>query len=383
MSNKYPVILVHGILGFGPKELGRLNYWGSALRVPSSVERHEASVGPLSSAHDAACELAAQIKGTKVNYGVQHANDEQHNRYGYDFTHNGFVKDWSEDNPVHLVGHSLGSQTIRCLQHLLEEDYWGWGSNHKWVSSISTVSGVLNGSTLVYFFEADEKTGILKKNSFATPLMRMIEIFCSATGGFLDSIYNFDLDHWGFVRPKGESLSAYLDRVAKSNFLWGKDNAAYTLSLQGAYADNAAWKTFSDTYYFSYVTEQTGKILFSENYYPDLLMNPALLALSIYIGCKNFDTPPIPVMNFSSSDWWENDGAVSTYSQMYPRTNGSHPVGLEFDGNTPVNHLTRGVWHYKWEKNVDHLDICILPQKGQIDWQRRFYQGLFNRLAAL
>ena len=77
MANDYPVIFVHGLLGFGPKELGLLTYWGSAFQVDSSsLERHEASVGPLSSAHDRACELAAQIKGTVVDYGADHAADE-------------------------------------------------------------------------------------------------------------------------------------------------------------------------------------------------------------------------------------------------------------------------------------------------------------------
>ena len=95
MPNKRPVVLVHGILGFGPKELGPLNYWGTALRVPSPLSRFEASVGPLSSAHDRACELAAQIKGTRVDYGAAHAKREGHARYGADYTGEGFVPDWS------------------------------------------------------------------------------------------------------------------------------------------------------------------------------------------------------------------------------------------------------------------------------------------------
>ena len=42
MSNKNPVVFVHGLLGFGPKELGPLNYWGSAFKVHSPLKRYEA-----------------------------------------------------------------------------------------------------------------------------------------------------------------------------------------------------------------------------------------------------------------------------------------------------------------------------------------------------
>ncbi|MEP3048012.1 MAG: hypothetical protein ABJL55_19745 [Roseibium sp.] len=64
MPNQNPVVFVHGLFGFGPDELGPLNYWGRAFKVPSALNRrYEASVGPVGSAHDRACELAAQIKG--------------------------------------------------------------------------------------------------------------------------------------------------------------------------------------------------------------------------------------------------------------------------------------------------------------------------------
>ncbi len=176
MTNNQPIVFVHGLFGFGPRELGPLNYWGSAFKVKSPIEdRHEASVGPLSSAHDRACELAAQIKGTRVDYGEEHAAEAGHQRYGKSYVGKGFVDDWSESRPVHLVGHSLGSPTIRCLQNLLEEDHWDWGSNHRWVASINTISGVSNGSTLAYHFGADELTGLLKPESRGMEVLRLIE----------------------------------------------------------------------------------------------------------------------------------------------------------------------------------------------------------------
>ena len=384
MSNNHPVILVHGLLGWGPKELGPIRYWGSALLVPSPLKRHEASVGPLGSAHDRACELAAQIKGTRVDYGQQHAKKEGHARYGIDYTDaGGFVPDWSEQRPVHLVGHSLGSPTVRCLQHLLATDYWGWSSSERWVASITTLSGVSNGSTLTYFFGANERTGLLKKESLGTAIFRIAEFYTAATGGILDSIYNFDLDYWGFVRKPGESLLSFLERLGPSKFFQGKDNAPYSLTLQGAYADNKVWKTYPDTYYFSYITEQTTRGWFSGRYYPDLRMNPAMQPLSAYIGQKEFDRPPIPVEHFDSADWWENDGCVPSYSQLYPRISGEHPVGGEFNPDTPNEAFQKGKWYYQWERSVDHLDICVSPQPNQIGWQRRFYVTLFERLATL
>lgn len=380
MKNQSPVILIHGIFGFGPKELGPLSYWGAGLRVQSPLARHEASVGPLGSAHDRACELAAQIKGTRVDYGAEHAQEQGHERFGRDYTGKGFVPDWGSSQPVHLVGHSLGSPTIRCLQNLLERDYWGWGSDHRWVRSISTISGVSNGSTLTYFFGADEKTGLLPAQGVAAKLVPMIELYMFVTHALQDRIYNFDLEYWNLTRRTEESLSGYLGRVATSVFLRGTDNACYSLSLQGAFADNAAWQTFPDTFYFSYVTANTFAA-FNGKHLPNPAMGPALFPLATYIGQREFAAPPIPTSSFKASDWWENDGMVSTYSQLYPRISGNHPVGGEMHHTTPSAEIQPGKWYYQWARNVDHLQVTLAPGLHQHSWQEHFYQNLFNRLA--
>ncbi|MCP4627225.1 MAG: hypothetical protein GY850_27495 [bacterium] len=47
-----------------------INYWGAGTEVDSAgLPVIEASVGPVSSFHDRACELAAELKGTHVDYG--------------------------------------------------------------------------------------------------------------------------------------------------------------------------------------------------------------------------------------------------------------------------------------------------------------------------
>ena len=81
-QSKFPVILIPGIFGYG-EENQLVNkvfpYFGmtsaSAARVIAEVGNpvHTASFRPLSGVWERACELYAQIKGGKVDYGKAYA----------------------------------------------------------------------------------------------------------------------------------------------------------------------------------------------------------------------------------------------------------------------------------------------------------------------
>ncbi len=379
MANDCPVVLVHGLFGWGPGELAEFPYWGTGRSVPSPLRRREAKVGPISSRHDRACELAFQIKGGQVDYGEGHAADAGHARFGRTYPPQAALHpEWSEAHPVHLVGHSMGGPTVVLLQQLLAEDFFGWGSTARWVASINSISGVLNGSTATYFLGCDESTGLLDADAAGAFLGHGIELFLRATGGVFDRFYDFDLDQWGLGARSGERLAGYVERIAASPMFLGTDNGAYSLTVQSLLEQDARCLTYPDTYYFSYVTVQTTEGYLSGHAYPEPGMNPFMIPTSLYIGRKHFSQPLFP--GFRSDDWWPNDGLVSVFSQMYPRIAGDHAIGGVIDESAGCS---PGAWYYRILEDVDHIDIVALPQLDQIGRQKRFYIDLFNRLADL
>ena len=91
---KLQFVFVHGLSGWGSydERYRRMSYWGmrggdlmAALRG-EGYDCYAASVAPTGSAWDRACELYAQIAGTRTDYGAAHSGRFRHERYGPDFT---------------------------------------------------------------------------------------------------------------------------------------------------------------------------------------------------------------------------------------------------------------------------------------------------------
>lgn len=78
-GNQYPIILVHGLGGFGRDEFGGIiKMWGGIHDIEKRLRKkgytvYTAAVGPVSSNRDRAIELFYQIKGGTVDYGEAHA----------------------------------------------------------------------------------------------------------------------------------------------------------------------------------------------------------------------------------------------------------------------------------------------------------------------
>ena len=124
-DNKYPIVLVHGFMGWGSDEMSGYKYWGGKNDFEGYLrnkgfEVYTASVGPVSSNWDRAVELFYQIKGGQVDYGLGHTKQYGLEQKPSEKIFSGLYPQWDHDHPIHIIGHSMGGQTARMLQYLLE-----------------------------------------------------------------------------------------------------------------------------------------------------------------------------------------------------------------------------------------------------------------------
>ncbi|KAE9008071.1 hypothetical protein PF010_g11212 [Phytophthora fragariae] len=195
---KFPVVLIHGVFGFGRQRplWGRwVPYWPERELQQMNPNHLLVDVGGVSSDHDRACEVFYQLVGGRVDYGAQHSTDTGHDRYGEQFDTPLHSK-WSEDNPVHLLGHSFGSTTAIELFQMLSADFFGVGSSHRWVASITCIAGPLTGSTLTHVIgmEGGEVVHGGPVHLLAIVLGSWIKLYWKFP--VLKSAADLHMDHW-------------------------------------------------------------------------------------------------------------------------------------------------------------------------------------------
>ena len=253
-ENNYPIVFIHGFMGWGPEEMGNYSYWGGKNNYIKDLEVDEnkiiaVSVGPVSSNWDRAIEAYTQIKGGCVDYGLEHSSQYEIIQKPVDKCYDGLYPEWDSSHPIHIIGHSQGGLTARMLEHLLEVEIENEKSNllankHMgYIKSITTLSTPHNGTTLSFLI--NDKYPVLQK--------------LSAYAGFVNSlifkgIYNFDLDQWNLKKNESESYYQFIQRINSSNIKYTKNSASWDLSIEGSDAFNQMSQSSKETYYFSYST---------------------------------------------------------------------------------------------------------------------------------
>ena len=326
IDKSVPIVLVHGLAGFGSDELLGLNYWGGVRGVQADLRAlgyqvFSVSVGPVSSNWDRAAEVYAQLRGGCVDYGAAHAQAAGHTRSDARKCYPGLYPQWSAEHPVNLIGHSMGAPTSRLLVKLLDDgspenaagDNLFTGGRHGWVKNVMTISGANTGSPA-----ADSLQDYL-------PFLKDLLLTLGAAAG-TNPVYDFDLGQFGIARQPGESYSQYVNRVLDpTNPVWkSNDQAGHALRVDVAYRENAFIGRSAYTKYFSWATADTSPGLLTGWHYPNVTMfTPFVVTAYPYAwplppGLGNLrGSSPEKLVTYDPS-WWENDGLVPVRVQHEP-----------------------------------------------------------------
>lgn len=337
-QNTYPIILIHGFLGWGRDEMSGYYYWGGRMDYEQELRRagfevYTVSVGPISTNWDRAIEAFYQIKGGQVDYGnemgrfgiIQKPKNKQFE---------GLYPLWDAEHPIHIISHSQGGQTAKMLELLLKQKYDHENSvllsnNYEgWIKSITTISTPHNGSTLVPI--------LLDVFPFSLSLAPW---FGSIDNKTVDNFYNFDLEQWSLEKKHGESFDNFTSRLSKSVLANSKNLCSWDLSPDGSMEFNQNYKEDNNVYYFSFTTSATKQKKNSVYHKPGSAMSFHLWPTAILMG------------NYSravDSTWYENDGIVNSVSM-------SHPFGSDVVRYVGVPYP--GIWNHMDRLNMDHKAV--------------------------
>ncbi len=369
LKTEYPIIFVHGMFGWGQNEgvNKKAPYWGATTGsiteylAADGIECYAASVGPMSSAWDQACELYAQLTGTRVDYGEAHSKKHGHKRYGRSYDKPLF-EGWGPDKKIHLVGHSFGGNSSRMLANLLthgaaeEVETSGSGvsplfkgGKESFVCSVTAICSPLDGTKA---YETASKYKLIQPLKFLAYNYAGVFGRTSIGHRFAD----FHLEQFGLTDyPESDNKDSFVKAI--TNLLNTNDCIAYDMYAQGSKELNEKISISPSVYYFSYPFNAVDG---SENkpIHTDFILMKATSSLMLHDSKKSGR----PIVG--------NDGLVDVESAKHPST---EPF-KDFDADD----IKPGLWNVMPVRIGDHgTPIGLFADK---DSTRKFYYELVSIL---
>lgn len=390
-KNDAPFVFVHGLNGWGDADgINRIvSYWGATTGDLMQYLQHEgyeccsASLGPINSVWDRACDLYAQIIGATVDYGEAHSKKFNHARYGRTYD-NALVPEWGkldEDGKIkqiHLIGHSYGGTTVRMLVYLLTEGsaeeravtpsdkisglFTGGKSN--WIKSTTAICTPHNSSTVYYPLGALGVVDIIALTSY-------LFIGVAGRGPLNGKLIDFHMEQFGLSEVPGSNDSIGLFKAIKNILANEEDSCAHDLTPEGSRKINEKIEISKDVYYFSYPFSTTKPVPALGIEIPSLKTNPLILLTSMMMGVVKFRDPDTGFVY--DKEWLANDALVNTESSKHPL---DEPF-TEFD----AQNINKGVWNVMPVREGDHgTAIGLFADKTET---REFYLEMCKMLNEL
>ncbi len=351
-------IFVHGLSGWGSYDAAyrTLPYWGMrggdlmAFLREKGFACHAASVSPVGSAWDRACELYAQLAGTRTDYGEAHSRQARHERFGRDFSDCPLIPRRNDGTRLVLLGHSFGGATVRMFSELLAHG----DAEERQAASAGGLSPLFSGG-----MEARVHSIV----TLASPMNGTTAYDLFRDPGF---------DPSGVKVPWWSGILAWMMAKGTSEKADGRDprdNANHDMHLDRARELNGRISTLPRVYYFSVPCSATLRQP-DGTHVPRCGVEPLFAARSRQIGAYAGKTAGGMAIGES---WRENDGLVNTVSEKVPAGAPSKPLDRA--------DIRQGLWNVFPTLDGDHMWL----QGGLLHRHdiRPFYLDLLTLISGL
>ncbi|MBO4382557.1 MAG: hypothetical protein J5847_00530, partial [Clostridia bacterium] len=272
IQNNYPTVFEHGFVGWGEQDgvyklfpyLGAFH--GSLTKEMNSrgYETYQPSTSGWQSAWDRCCELWAILNGGTVDYGKVHSEKYGHARYGRTYE-KGLIPDWGQPGDhakINFVGHSFGGPTALVFESLLAEgskeerdgtpadelsDLFKGGKGD-WLHTVTTFSGVNNGSNFASFLHT---IGVIVIDDL---------VLCAVTmlgNSKFNDYYDANMDQWGVMddpktRKTGlRSPFAAWKEIRRYDKNPNLDSIGHEMQVECMYLMNSLLSMDKDAYHFA------------------------------------------------------------------------------------------------------------------------------------